>query len=136
MARCSRHHKELDENGEGKCSVPMWRYPGVPAGFCDDVAYGRHEGRPYSYNGYVPYLACYDHGGPKTNKLAEARLRAFQAHQGDPCKYCGSPHDDVAIGPCPGRIMKGRDYDNGNVADDLEKLLKSMKGGENHENKN
>jgi hypothetical protein len=24
MGVCSKHHRELDENGEGKCSVPMW----------------------------------------------------------------------------------------------------------------
>lgn len=69
MASCGKHHKELDENGEGKCSVPMWS-GGVPAGFCDKVAYGgRSEGwfddnHPV-YTGYVPYLACPAHGGPK-----------------------------------------------------------------------
>ncbi len=25
-----------------------------------------------------------------------------QHHFGDPCIYCGTPHDDVEIGPCPG----------------------------------
>ncbi len=30
-----------------------------------------------------------------------ADLAAGQAHRGDPCVYCGTPHDDVAIGPCP-----------------------------------
>lgn len=39
MAVCSKHHKELDKNGIGKCSVPMWRN-GMPAGFCDKTAYG------------------------------------------------------------------------------------------------
>ena len=23
------------------------------------------------------------------------------AHEGDPCKYCGTPHDEVTVGPCP-----------------------------------
>jgi hypothetical protein len=69
---------ELNEQGEGKCSVPMWSMGG-PAGFCDEPAYGkpppskmyrngwtgemmRMDGR---YNGYVPGLACYGHGGPE-----------------------------------------------------------------------
>lgn len=24
-------------------------------------------------------------------------------HQGDPCIFCGAPHDEVEIGDCPGR---------------------------------
>jgi len=24
-------------------------------------------------------------------------------HEGDPCVYCGVPHDEVAVGNCPGR---------------------------------
>ena len=89
----------------GRCSVPMWR-GGAPAGTCDRPAYGerppcgtwrnaytgeehRLDGR---YNGYVPGLACDVHGGP---------TRADVAHFGDPCKYCGTPHDEVAPGPCP-----------------------------------
>ncbi len=106
--QCSDCHMKLDENGEGKCSVPMWRYPGVPAGFCDEVAYGkptpckrvrtrdgkliRLDGR---YDGHVPGLACRAHGGPPHRR-----------HKGDPCIYCGVPHDDVEPGPCPGRKHK------------------------------
>ena len=67
MAVCSKHHKQLNENGEGKCSIPMW-HMGMPDGFCNEVAYGPHEKRLGSYDGYVPYLACYAHGGPKSNK--------------------------------------------------------------------
>lgn len=76
MASLSKHHRELT-NGVGKCSVPMW-IQGMPAGFCDEPAYGerppsktfmnyafgemqREDGR---YNGYVPALACPCHGGP------------------------------------------------------------------------
>ena len=108
--QCSKTHFELNENGEGKCSVPMWRYPGVPAGFCDKVAYG--EPLPYKtfrdrfgkiqrfdggYCGHVPGLACAAHGGPRT------KAPKFTAHKGDPCIYCGTPHDEVGVGPCPGR---------------------------------
>ena len=64
MAVCGLRHKELDEDGKGKCSVPMWQ-GGVPAGFCNEIAFGEHEGRVGSYSGWVPYLACYGHGGPK-----------------------------------------------------------------------
>ena len=73
----SSHHQELDEEGEGRCSVPMWTYPGMPAGFCDQAAFGRRppcdEYRDAAgeirrtdgkYNGYVPALACTMHGGP------------------------------------------------------------------------
>ena len=62
MAVCSKHHLELDANGVGKCSVPMWS-GGVPAGFCDEPAYGKPlRGGGY---GYIPGLACPEHGGPK-----------------------------------------------------------------------
>lgn len=64
MARCSPIHMELTD-GVGKCSVPMW-IAGLPAGFCDGAAYGEPEGRFNSYDGYVPGLACYSHGGPKS----------------------------------------------------------------------
>ena len=76
MAICANNNKELDENGEGRCSVPMW-IDGVPAGFCNKVAYGKPL--PYEtivvgnrkvrvgagYDGYVPFLACPEHGGPE-----------------------------------------------------------------------
>ena len=75
--KCSDWHYKLDENREGKCSVPVWQ-GGAPAGFCDKTAYGkptksemfrdaytgeikRLDGK---YSGYVPGLACPKHGGP------------------------------------------------------------------------
>ena len=78
MASMSQHHYTLNENGVGKCSVPMWMN-GCPAGFCDEPAYGerpkcrtfraaytgeeiREDGK---YDGYVPALACFKHGGPE-----------------------------------------------------------------------
>jgi hypothetical protein len=100
---CSDKHKKLNEHGYGKCSVPMWRYPGVPAGFCNRIAFGEHEGRPYSYTGYVPFLACYAHGGPKYNKATQSKQGTRRHHKGDPCIYCGTLHDEVAAGPCPAR---------------------------------
>ena len=76
MASLWKHHKELNEEGEGKCSVPMWSM-GCPNGFCGKPAFGkphpcptyraspteirRTDGR---YSGYVPALACPGHGGP------------------------------------------------------------------------
>ncbi len=79
MACMSKNHQELNADGIGKCSVPMWA-GGCPAGFCDRDAYGtrppcgewhnihtnemmRLDGK---YNGYVPGLACPIHGGPDT----------------------------------------------------------------------
>ncbi len=87
MAVCLKHHKVLT-NGEGKCSVPLFA-SGMPAGFCDKPAYGHREkcelirdadGHPIcdavgrtlrkdgKFAGYVPYLACPDHGGPEKKK--------------------------------------------------------------------
>lgn len=76
MARTSEHHRTLNADGVGKCSVPMWQ-GGCPAGFCDETAYGqRPEGKTFrnrdgesrrfdgKYDGYVPGLACPAHGGP------------------------------------------------------------------------
>lgn len=86
-----------------KCSVPMWQ-GGCPAGTCDNEAYGyrpqgkthtRWDGHQYRddgrYPGYVPGLACPAHGGPTLPEVA---------HKGDPCEFCGTPHDDVQPGPC------------------------------------
>lgn len=74
---------ELNEQGIGRCSVPMWM-GGYPAGFCDRDAYGyrpkcrewrtssgemmREDGR---YNGYVPGLACPAHGGPRVRTFKD-----------------------------------------------------------------
>jgi len=33
----------------------------------------------------------------------ESAERKLKVHSGDPCKYCGVKHDDVAVGPCPGQ---------------------------------
>jgi hypothetical protein len=80
----------------------MWMM-GCPAGFCDKPAYGKRPEPEYyyrdgwtgerkrsdcKYDGYVPGLACVAHGGPEPT------------HFGDPCVHCGTPHDQVPIGPC------------------------------------
>lgn len=58
-------HKMLDKNGIGRCSVPMWMM-GIPAGFCDEPAYGEQEPNQYRYDGYCGGLACFTHGGPQS----------------------------------------------------------------------
>lgn len=74
MAQLTKQHKEVDEDGVGKCSVPMWR-GGLPAGFCDKEAYGKQTAfdRRYRANTgntlYVPALACPKHGGPKKEEV-------------------------------------------------------------------
>lgn len=84
MSRMSEHHQKLNEQGEGKCSVPMWRN-GMPADFCDRPAYGeRPPGETYwsygagremrvdgRYNGFVPGLACPLHGGPEVRTFMD-----------------------------------------------------------------
>jgi hypothetical protein len=75
MASLSDRHMKL-VNGVGLCSVPMWR-GGCPAGFCDKPAFGERPNAPTHrrcdgyewrddgrYPGYVPALACPQHGGP------------------------------------------------------------------------
>ncbi len=105
MSRLSKHHRELT-NGVGKCSAPMFS-GGCPHGFCDDRAYGERPESPmiYSaahqrmvrtdnkYDGYVPGLACPGHGGPKLTD---------NPHHDDPCRKCGTPHDEVESGLCRG----------------------------------
>jgi hypothetical protein len=86
MARLCEHHEKLDENGVGKCSVPMWSMGG-PAGFCDEAAYGkrtptkiyrRWDGHEYAedgkYAGYVPALACPGHGGPPSRVFKDGNM--------------------------------------------------------------
>lgn len=83
MASIGKRHRELVD-GEGLCSVPMW-CDGMPAGFCDAPAYGTPEAGQERYgeyiNGkwseaYIPALACYAHGGPRSATLpAEAGKR-------------------------------------------------------------
>lgn len=78
MSTLSEHHKKLNEDGIGKCSVPLWM-SGMPADFCDKPAYGFRPQMPTNrrwdgfewrddgkYPGYVPGLACSCHGGPGT----------------------------------------------------------------------
>lgn len=69
----SEHHKHVNSEGVGKCSVPMWM-GGLPAGFCDEPAYGPQEKGQLRYGnwewgrftpGYCSGLACHNHGGPK-----------------------------------------------------------------------
>jgi hypothetical protein len=33
----------------------------------------------------------------------ETGAKSATAHYGDPCLYCNTAHDDVAVGPCPAR---------------------------------
>lgn len=70
----SKCHEEPNEQGYGKCSVPMWSVYG-PAGFCDEPAYGKQEPGQRRYGewsrawgrwfaGFCSGLACHAHGGP------------------------------------------------------------------------
>jgi len=82
VGRTVRHHHELNEQGEGRCSVPMW-CGGCPDGFCDKPAYGERpssnqvwNGHQYvrtdgRYDGYVPGLACPAHGGPQVRTIMD-----------------------------------------------------------------
>ncbi len=84
MSACGKHHLELNELGEGKCSVPMW-CEGFPSGFCDEAAFGKPPHSPRimnypmgrdqrldgRYDGYVPGLACPRHGGPRARTFRD-----------------------------------------------------------------
>lgn len=35
-------------------------------------------------------------------EVALRELDTIGAHQGDPCIHCGTPHDEVVVGDCPG----------------------------------
>lgn len=95
---------------EKQCGVPMWTGGGMPAGMCDNVAYGkrpdakthrRWDGFEWrddgKYTGYVIGDACPRHGGPTLKEVS---------HKGDPCIHCGTLHYDVAPGPCPILLKK------------------------------
>ena len=102
------HHK-LDSDGVGRCSVPMWQM-GIQC-FCDAPAYGNREEPPYywrdgytgerkrsdgRYNGYVPGLACYVHGGPKYRAYLDgnawcAVTDKFTNIQESPCGFGPTP---------------------------------------------
>lgn len=92
MSATCQHHRELT-NGVGKCSKPMWCGYGEDGGFCDEPAYGPQEpsaehdgrggywenGRFYSY--YVPFLACYRHGGPKAPDATNPQMTPAGSQQ-------------------------------------------------------
>ena len=88
MSQLNNHHRELDEHGIGKCSVPMWVSPGVPAGFCDKPAYGNYLPGA-AFTGYVPALACPEHGGPDSRVFLDGDL------------YCAVYPDFVNIAESP-----------------------------------
>lgn len=68
MSALSECHKVMTD-GVGRCSVPMWRM-GMPAGFCDEPAYGKQKPWRPRWPGdqdrpaYAEGLACRAHGGP------------------------------------------------------------------------
>jgi hypothetical protein len=80
--------RELLDEGIGKCSVPMFMYPGIPAGFCEKPAYGipppssrhmnyftnRMQRDDNRYDGYVPGLACVAHGGPRSRVFKDGDM--------------------------------------------------------------
>jgi len=86
VSTLNQHHKELNELGEGKCSVPMWM-GGCPSGFCDKPAFGfrqaakthtRYDGYTYRddglYAGRISGLACPAHGGPKIRYCMDGNM--------------------------------------------------------------
>lgn len=112
MSRTSEHHEKLDENGEGKCSAPVWCM-GSPSGFCDKPAYGERPEPEYywcdaysgerrrsdgKYDGYVPGLACPNHGGPRSRVFKDgsawcAVLPDFVNTQESPCGFGDTPEE-------------------------------------------
>ena len=120
--QCSEKHKKVNEQGIGLCSVPMW-CQGVPAGFCDNEAYGerlksksfrdnigrlrRVDGR---YSGYIPFLACPGHGGPK--------IRVFM--DGD--QFCAVKPDFINLQESPAGFGNTREEAIKELQNDQAKL--------------
>ena len=109
MSTLNTHHQQLDEHGVGKCSVPMWG-GGAPSVFCDQSAYGKRLPTRYFWNysagretaedcgyaGYVPALACPNHGGPKTRVFLDGNAWCavqpdFINIQESPCGFGSTP---------------------------------------------
>lgn len=99
--RTSEHHHKLSE-GRGKCSVPMYNAFGEC--FCDKDAFGErpegtrikdaYTGRTFRldgrYDGYVPGLACTDHGGPPCPGIEiEPGVFSGCRQTGGDCPTCG-----------------------------------------------
>lgn len=112
MSRTSKHHHELNEQGEGRCSVPMW-CGGLPADFCDRPAYGERPPSPtywdgYTtrrtdgrYDGYVPGLACPIHGGPSVRTFKDGNAWCavhpdFIDLQASPAGFGDTPQEAIA----------------------------------------
>jgi len=123
MATLSKHNSELNERGEGKCSVPMWS-GGIPSGFCDEPAFSRHKGGEYfegrngerhylngAYDGYVPALACPAHGG----KTKEEALNL--------CSYCRLHPSTCESNP---KFGTGKGKDNVYECDKFQPPLKEL----------
>lgn len=53
-----------------------------------------------------PHLMTGDYLCDYFTKASDLEIMIDQSHQGDPCIYCGKPHDEVGVGPCPGRISQ------------------------------
>lgn len=100
----SSEESELPLNyAAGKCSAPMWMNE-IPAGHCGKIAFGvrppaqthRNAGSGMDYRddgkyaGYVPGLACKQHGGPPCPGL-EIEPGVFSGcdQSGGDCPTCG-----------------------------------------------
>ena len=93
-AECKQAHDDACNGVLGKCSVPMWMH-GCPAGTCENKAYGlrppsrmwmnysagRMMREDLRYDGYVPGLACFVHGGPKPPVWAVAASPEAPGHE-------------------------------------------------------
>jgi len=105
----SKSRTELNEHGEGLCSVPMFFGYGGPAGHCNSPAFGpqtkeylerfRYMNPAYHSPAYAPGLACYCHGGlgPKVFKDGNAWCAVFPNFvnlQESPAAF-GSSADDA-----------------------------------------
>ena len=93
MAVCGNSHKELNEHGYGKCSVPMWSM-GMPAGFCDERAFGVRQDCETFRDRYGEIHRMYGkyagHGGPECPSV-EIEPGVFSGcdQPGGDCPVCG-----------------------------------------------
>lgn len=89
-------HETLWAFAAGKKPPPLWEAKGETK---ERVAF--HVFRLHTNTDMKTYLDQKEFG----YKIADLMLARRHVHLGDPCIYCGTPHDEVVVGDCLGFKM-------------------------------